>query len=334
MNSGVSSSGHAVEVGHLVEGALQRAFGRRAVVADDQVDQRVVEDRRCPERVEHPADVMVGVLHERGVDFHLALERRLELGIHLVPRRDLLVARREHGVGADDAQLLLLVEGDLALLVPAVRELALVLVDPLLRHVVRRVRRARREVDEERLVAHQRLLLAHPGDRLVGQVLGQVIALGRRLRRLDRRRALVERGIPLVVLAADEAVEVLESAAAGRPRIERARRTGLPHRHLVTLAELRGRVAVEFERQRERRLGVGQHRAVAGRGGRDLGDAAHADRVVVAAGEQRLARRRAQRRGVEARVPAARPSRASRSSACGTARRRRWWRRSRRRRSG
>ena len=40
--------GHAVEVRHLVEGALERAFGRRAVVADDQIDQGVVEDAPCP----------------------------------------------------------------------------------------------------------------------------------------------------------------------------------------------------------------------------------------------------------------------------------------------
>ena len=153
MNSGVSMRGHAVEVGHLVEGALQRAFGRRAVVADDQVDQRVVEDVHVLERIDQPADVMVGVLHERGVDLHLALEHRLELGIHVIPGRDLLVARRQLGVGGDDAQFLLSLEGDLALLVPAVGELALVLLDPLLRHVVRRVRGARREVHEERLVA-------------------------------------------------------------------------------------------------------------------------------------------------------------------------------------
>ena len=109
-------------------------------------------------------------------------------------------------------------------------------------------------------------------------------------------------GIPLVVLAADEAVEVLEPAAAGRPGVERARRARLPDRHLVAFAELRRRVAIELEGERERRLGVGQHRAVARRRGRDLGDAAHADRVMVAAGEQRLPRRRAQGGRVEARV--------------------------------
>ena len=92
--------GHAVEVGHLVERALQRALGRGAVVADDEVDQRVVEHLQVLERIDQPADVMVGVLHERGVHLHLALEHRLELGIHVVPGRDLRVPRRQHGIGA------------------------------------------------------------------------------------------------------------------------------------------------------------------------------------------------------------------------------------------
>ena len=37
---------HAVQRGHLVEAAVGRAFGRGAVVADDQIDQRVVEHVR------------------------------------------------------------------------------------------------------------------------------------------------------------------------------------------------------------------------------------------------------------------------------------------------
>ena len=246
--------------------------------------------------------MVIGVLHERGVHFHLALEHRLEPGIHGVPGRNLRMPRRQHGVGADHAQFLLPIERDLALFVPAVGELALVLVDPFLGDVMRRVGGTRREVHEERLVRQQGFLLARPRDRLVGQVFGEVVALFRRLRRLDGRRPLIEGRVPLVVLAADEAVEVLESTAAGRPRVERPGRARLPDRHLVALAELRRRIAVQLEGQRQRRLGVGQHRAVAGRGGRDFRDAAHADRVVIAAGEQRLPRRRAQRGRVEARV--------------------------------
>ena len=166
--------------------------------------------------------------------------------------------------------------------------------------MVRRVAGAGREIHEERLVGHQRLLLAGPLDRLVRHVLGEVVALLRRLLRLDWRRALVDGRVPLVGFAADEAVEVLEAAAAGRPLIERAHRAGFPHRHFMALAELRRRVAIELERHGERCLVLRQHRRVARRRRRDFADAAHVDRVVVAPGQQRLPRRRAQRRRVEA----------------------------------
>ena len=243
------------------------------------------------------------------------------------------MARRQLGVGRDHAELLLAREGPLAQRVPAVVELARVLVGPLLGDVVRRVGGAGREVDEERLVGHQRLLLADPLDRLVGHVAHEVVALFGRALGLDRRRALVQRRVVLVRLAADEAVEVLE-AAAGRPVVERAQRARLPDRHLVALAELGGRVPVELEDLRQRSARVRAHRVVARRRRRDLGDAAHPHRVVVAAAQQRRPRRRAQRRRVEA-VEASSPRpRAAPRSASRTARRTRSTRRSPRRRSG
>ena len=163
---------------------------------------------------------------------------------------------------------------------------------------MRSVGGAGREVHEERLVGHQGLLLPHPGDGAVGEILGQRVALLGRLRRLDRRGALVQPGVVLVGLATDEAVEVLE-AGSGRPLVERARGRHLPHGHLVALAELRGRIAVELQGFGDRRLLLGPDAAVARRRGRHLGDRAHADRVVVAAGQHRLPGRRAQRGGVE-----------------------------------
>ena len=166
--------------------------------------------------------------------------------------------------------------------------------------MVRSVRRARCEVHEERLVGHERLLLARPLDRLVGHVLGEVVALLGRLLRLDRRRALVDRRVVLIRLTTDESVEVLKAATAGRPCIERPHRARLPDRHLVALAELRRRVAVQQQRLRQRRTRVGADGAVAGRRRRELCDDTHPDRVVVATREERGSGRRAESRGVEA----------------------------------
>ena len=118
-------------------------------------------------------------------------------------------------------------EGELALPVPAVRELAAVLVGPALRHLERRVRRAEGEVGEPRLVRRVGADVAHPVLRLVDEVLGQVVALGRGRRRVDERRALDEGGLELARLATEEAVEAVE-ALAGRPAVERARRRSAP----------------------------------------------------------------------------------------------------------
>ena len=94
-------------------------------------------------------------------------------------------------------------------------------------HVVRRVRGARREVDEERLVGRQRLLVLDPGHRLVRHVGHEVVV--RVVRQLDLGDAVVEVGRPLVGLAADEAVELVE-ALVGRPAVEGAGDARSPRR--------------------------------------------------------------------------------------------------------
>ena len=206
----------------------------------------------------------------------------------------------QHGVGRDHAELLLAGERLLPDGVPALVEPALVAVGPLLGHVVRSVRGTGREVHEERPVGRQRLLLLRPGDRLVRHVVHEVVAVLGRAPRLERRRVLVDRRVPLVRLPAEEAVEVLEPAAGVRPVVERPDRARLPRRDLVALAELRRAVPVELEDLRQRGAGVRAQRVVAGCRRGDLGDPAHADGVVVAPRQQRGAGRRAQRRRVEA----------------------------------
>jgi len=70
-------------------------------------------------------------------------------------------------VFGNDAELLLARKRFFAHLVPALVELPLVFVGPLLGHVMRRVCGARRVVDEEWLVWRQRLLLPYPIDGVV-----------------------------------------------------------------------------------------------------------------------------------------------------------------------
>src|SRR5271165_3195361 len=155
------------------------------------------------------------------------------------------------------------------------------------------------EIDEERLVRGQRLLLSDPFHSLIRHVIDKVVAFFGGPLVFTRRRTLVERRVPLVGLAADEAVEVFEAAATGRPSVERPVRTCLPDRHFVALAEMRGRVAVELKRSRQRGHRIREYRAVARRRSSNFGDAAHAGGVVVAPSQHRLSCGRAERCRVE-----------------------------------
>src|SRR2546430_10171600 len=98
-----------------------------------------------------------------------------------------------------------------------------------------RVGRTRREVDKEGLVGGDRFLLTDVADRLVGEIFCQVVALFRRAFGFDRRRSGVKFWVVLIVLAADESIEVFESGA-GRPMVIGADRGSFKNRHLMTLA--------------------------------------------------------------------------------------------------
>jgi len=79
--------------------------------------------------------------------------------------------------------------------------------------MMRRVGRPGRVVQEERLVRRDRLRVLDELERLVGQVLGQVIALGWQLGLVDRVVVVDQVRIPLVGLGTQEPVPALESAA-------------------------------------------------------------------------------------------------------------------------
>jgi hypothetical protein len=169
----------AIEVGHFVIGPVEGAFGGGAVVADDVVDEGVVEDLEFLEHFDDPADVMIGVFEEAGVDLHLPAEDGFEGFGHVGPGGDFLGARGELAGGGNDAELFLAGEDLVAELIPTLVELALVLVGPFLGGVMGCVGGARGVIDEEGLIGGEGFLLADPLDGFVGHVDEQVVALFR-----------------------------------------------------------------------------------------------------------------------------------------------------------
>jgi len=109
---------HAVEHGHLVEAAVRRSLGGGAIVSEDVVDQRVVEDFQFLQGIEQPADVMVGMFEEPGVDLHLATEDSLEFLRHVVEGGDFGRTFGEDGIGRNHTELLLTGKGLFAQPVP------------------------------------------------------------------------------------------------------------------------------------------------------------------------------------------------------------------------
>ena len=212
---------HAVEVGVFVEHAVHAALGAGAIVAGDVEDEGVVELADLADGIDQAADVVVGVIDEGGECFDLAEEEALLVGGEGVPILDGVRLGSEFGALRHDAQGNLPGQGFLADFVPALVEFALPFGDPFGRRVVRGVGRAGGEIDEKRLVRGHCLLEFHPGDRLVGHVVHEVvIGIGGQF---DLGGAVVKVGSPLVGLAAEEAVEMIE-ALAGRPAVRRARR--------------------------------------------------------------------------------------------------------------
>ena len=172
------------------------------------------------------------------------------------------------------------------------------LLDPLRRRMVRRVRAARDVVAEER---HRRIdvvQLVHPVDGVIrhrgGQVPLRIADIG-----IDRRGVAEQVRLPLARCRRRRSRRSTRSPC--RSATGRTVRPGSPDpgRRVVVLAEPGRAVAVLQQDAADRGAVLADDAVVAGEAGRRLGDDAEADRVVVAAGDQRRPRRRAQRGRVE-----------------------------------
>ena len=169
------------------------------------------------------------------------------------------------------------------------------LVHPFLCRMVRRMRGAGRVLDEDRLVRVGLVHPRHPVDGVVGHPSDEIPAR-LAIEGINLRRVAEQVRLPLVGITADEAIEILK-AHAGRPLVERPDLARSERRRVVVLAEPRRGIAVIQQDPADGGLVLGDDAVVAGEAGRLLGDHAEAGRVMVAAGDQRGARRRAQRSG-------------------------------------
>jgi len=298
MSSMCSSAVPTSSVNRLVERPGRAALGAGAVVGQDH-HHGVVGDALLVEEVEDPPEVVVGVGDEAREDLHVAGEEPTLVLRQALPLRHPRRPLGQHGLGRHHALGDLSVVGTPAPGLPAVVELPAVRRHPLLGDLVGSVRGAGGQVAEERLAGGGLLLVPDHRDRLVDQVLGEVVALLGGAGRLHLGVVADQLGRPLVGLGAEEAVVALEPEAE-RPPVERPGRGVLPLRGQVPLPHGHRVVAVVAQHPRQRGGAARDPAVVAREPQRRLLGHAHPDRMVVAAGQQRGPGRRAHGGDVEA----------------------------------
>src|SRR5215203_4431586 len=146
---------------------------------------------------------------------------------------------RSLDAGSHDPELHLPGDDALAQRVPPVVEQPAVALNPLRRRVVRGVTRTGGEVQEERLLTVGVAQVAQVLDGVIDEILGEVVTLGGRARRLHGVVVAVERRDELMRLAAVEAVPAVE-AAPDRPAAAVGGHVGLVVGREVPLAHCVG----------------------------------------------------------------------------------------------
>jgi hypothetical protein len=161
---------------------------------------------------------------------------------------------------------------------------------------MRRVRGAGRVFDEKRFAGRRLVNAVQIINGIVGHSRHQV-PTGLAFEWIDLRRVAKQIWLPLVSVAADKAVEIFE-AHSGGPLIERPHLAGGERRRVMILAEPRRGVAVIEQNPSDSCLVLGDDAVVARESRGLFRDHAEAGGMMVAPGNQRSARRRAERGGV------------------------------------
>src|SRR5258707_13830934 len=211
---------------HLVKCSFQSAFGARTVVTANVDNERIVELTLILNFLNDPANLMVGIgdiscenLSLARVEFLLEQRERIPpwqlcatiLSLSVRPIGKLRTER-------DHAEPLLVRENLLPQFLIAHVKLALELLNPFSRRLVRRMGASGYVIEEKRLVRRRRVQTSHILDRLVGQIGCEIIA-GLVDPRKNRGVIAIKIGCPLIRLATQKAIEMLK-AHPRRPLVE------------------------------------------------------------------------------------------------------------------
>ena len=292
--------GYEIEEAELIHDAVRAALLAGPVVRAEH-DEGVFEQTLLFEEADQPADLRIRMVEEAGERLLQARGEYLLVLGQLRPRQHARVAGSEGRPTRDDPNFELPGEPLIADYVPTFEEASPVLLDVRLRRLVGGVHRAERQVEEEGPVGAHRPEIADPADRLIDEVLAQVVPVLRTAGRLDMVVVSRELRVKLVRLALKEAVEAVE-ALLQRPVRVRTSGRALVHRREVPLAGAIGGVAVFAQEFRKGRSTSWNRAAHMGETAVPVGHSAHAHRMVVASCQQASARGGAERCRVKVRI--------------------------------
>ena len=283
---------------HRVDEAERPALLAGAIVGQHK-DESVVADAGGVEEPDQPGEVLVGVIEHAGKGRLQTREQAAFVGVVAVPRPDAVIALGQSRLLRDDPHRLLTGHALFALDIPAVCELVIVAPDNIGGRLMRRMAGAERHPGQPGYIGPVSGVIGDEADRLVDQIGRQMVALGIDPRRVDVSVVGDQFGRILIGLGIEKAVEAIE-AAPQRPAVERPGGAAFGQRRNVPLANHIVAIAVLSQHFRQRAGLARDLAAIAGIAGVEVGEAADADRMVVASGQQRRARRRAHRGGMEA----------------------------------
>ncbi len=285
---------------HRVDEAQRPALLACAIIGQNQ-DQRVVANAGRVEKRDQPRQMLIGMVEHAGESRLQPREDALFVDGVLIPCLHAVIACGQPGFRRHDPHRLLPRHPLLALDVPAMGEHRVIALDDVHRRLVRRVAGAERHPGQPWDIGLVGGVIGYEADRLVDQVGREVIAVRIRPRCIDVGVVRDKLRCELISFGIEKTIEAIKTAPQ-RPAVERPGGAAFGQWGDVPFADHVIAIAVRPQHFRQRARLARDLAAISGVAAVEIGEAADTDRMMVAPGEQRRARRRTHRGGVKARI--------------------------------